>query len=320
MSGTGGFQTQAYPQPAPAVAGDFASQNPWSSFDAGPGGLVAGKPGVVIGLFAWATPPVDADGTPSIVNNFGAGPVSGFVHRAQQGLITVYLSQAGQTIQPGFQMGLMTGGDFWVVNNGAAQALPGMKAYADLATGKASFAVTGAPTTGASATASSIAAATFQVTGSINNGTLAVTAVTSGTIVAGATISGGATAAGTKIVKQLSGTPGGIGTYAVSIPNQTVASGTINGTYGVLTVGSMTIGTGFAVGDVLNATGAVVAGTTVTQLLTGTGGNGSTLAVDNNTVVASQVISAVSNVETNWKATSAALPGQLVKMSAVPNG
>ena len=38
MSGTGGFQTQIYNQPAVAVAGDFASQNPFFTLDAGPGG------------------------------------------------------------------------------------------------------------------------------------------------------------------------------------------------------------------------------------------------------------------------------------------
>jgi hypothetical protein len=38
MSGTGGFQTSTTDQPAFAVAGDFASQNPYFTFDAGPGG------------------------------------------------------------------------------------------------------------------------------------------------------------------------------------------------------------------------------------------------------------------------------------------
>jgi hypothetical protein len=45
MSGTGGFQTSTTDQPAFAVAGDFASQNPYFTFDAGPGGLVAGPSG-----------------------------------------------------------------------------------------------------------------------------------------------------------------------------------------------------------------------------------------------------------------------------------
>ena len=41
-----------------AVAGDFASQNQYYTYDAGPGGLVAGVGGVNIGLFAWTYPPV----------------------------------------------------------------------------------------------------------------------------------------------------------------------------------------------------------------------------------------------------------------------
>jgi hypothetical protein len=73
---TAGFQTQVYNQPAQAVAGDFASQNPYYTFDAGPGGLVAGASGLTIGRFAWTTPPLDPNGTAQIANSFGAGQVS----------------------------------------------------------------------------------------------------------------------------------------------------------------------------------------------------------------------------------------------------
>lgn len=321
MSGTGGFQTQVYDQPAAFIAGDRVSQNPLFSFDAGPGGLVAGPGGVTVGRFAWAYPPLDPNGGPTLVQSFGSGPVAGFVMRNQQALNPTYLSFAGNTIQPGYEMALMIGGDFAVINDGATQALPNMKAYADFATGKVSFAAPGtAAATSASATGSSIAASTFSVTGSIAGDVLTVTAVGSGTIVNGATISGTSVSTGSKILSQLSGTPGGVGTYRVSIPNQSAASTTISGTYGTMTVGTLTTTPKFAVGNVLNATGAVVAGTTVTQILTGDGGSGSTLAVDNNTVVSSQTISAVSSVETKWYARSAGLPGSPVKISSTPLG
>src|SRR5271157_4269498 len=152
MTGTGGFQTQVNVQPAMAVAGDFASNNPYFNYDAGPGGLVAGSAGVTIGQFAWVTAPLDPNGTGQVVNSFGAGPVSGFVHREQQGLITAYLASSGTLIVKGYQMGLMTGGDFWVVNNGTTTALPGQLAYANLANGQASFGASGSPNVGATGT------------------------------------------------------------------------------------------------------------------------------------------------------------------------
>lgn len=311
---SGGFQTQVYDQPAAGVPGMRASMNELFTFDAGAGALVAG-PSLFIGRFAWVTGSLDANGAPSIANSSGAGAPSGFLMRAQQGLNTTYLSDAGNQMEPGAQVALQIGGDFWVVNDGSSEALIGQKAYADLATGKVSFAATASPTQGASASASSIAASTFSVTGAIDGDVLTVSAVGSGTVVPGATVSGTNVASGTKVLSQIGGTAGGVGTYRVSIPNQSAASTTISGTYGTLTVGTVTAGN-FAVGQQLAATGSVVAGTTITQALTGTGGTGSTFVVDNNTVVSSQVISTTSNVETIFIARSPALPGGVLKMSS----
>ena len=64
------------------------------------------------------------------------------------------------------------------------------------------------------------------------------------------TISGTGIAAGTQVVSQLSGTPGGVGTYALSIPSQNVASTAVSGTYGTLTVTAITTGT-IGVGTVI---------------------------------------------------------------------
>lgn len=313
MSGTGGFQTQVNSQPAFAVAGDFASQNPYFSFDAGPGGLVSGSVGggVVVGRFGWVYPPDDPAGTGKVVQNNGAGPVSGFVHREQQASITTFLAFAGMTIVPGQQMGLMTGGDFWVVNDGANIALPNQKAYANLADGRVTFAAAGAPTQSFSVTAD-IAAATFSVTGTIVNDLLTVTAVGSGVVRPGATISGTGITTGTKVVSQVSGTTGGVGTYLVDNSSQSVASTTISGTYGLMTVSAVGSGT-VNLGAIVAGTN-VVAGTKVTQFITGTGGTG-TYAVDNNTVVTSTTITGTLNVETKWISMSTALAGELVKIS-----
>lgn len=317
MSGSGGFQQTVASQPVMAIAGDFCSNNPWFSYDAGPGGLVAGVGGVSIGRFAWAYPPADQDGTPTTVLNSGNRKVDGFVHRAQQGLIVNYLANAGMVIQPGFQMGIMAAGDFWCVNDGTTEAQVGQKAFAILATGKVQFAAAGTNPGGASATSSSIAASTFSVTGSVNNDVLTVTVVGSGTVYPGSTISGTGIATGTQVVSQLTGTAGGVGTYRLNVADQSAASTTVSGTYGTLTVGTAT-GT-FAVGDILTGSG-VVAGTAITASITGSGGTGATMAVNNNTVVSSTTITSNKAVETNWYARSAGQAGELVKISTVATG
>jgi hypothetical protein len=309
---SGGFQSQVSSQPAIGIAGDLASFNPLFSYDAGPGGLVSGS-SLFVGRFAWVTPPLDPNGTPSIANSFGAGAPAGFLMNASQASNTTFLSYAGNQVLPGQQVALQIGGDFLVKNDGTTQALYGMKAYANLSDGKVTFAATGAPTTGASATGSDIAAGTFSVTGSIAGDVLTVTAVGSGTVVAGGTLSGTGVASGTKVLSQLTGTAGGAGTYRVSIANQTVASTTVSGTYGILTVGTVTVGN-FAVGQ------QITGGTkTLTQALTGTGGSGSTFVVDDNAVVSSTTIATTSNVETKFYCRSAGLAGEVVKISSTPN-
>lgn len=315
---SGGFQQVTTDQPAFAVAGDFASQNPYYTFDVGAGGLVAGAAGVTIGRFAWATSPMDPEGTPTVVNNFGSGPVSGFVHREQQGLIITYLAIAGMLIQPGFQMTLMTGGDFWVLNDGATVALNGMKAFASPQNGSVAFAAAGTVIGGASATGSDIAAATFSTTGSVSDDVLTVTVVGSGTLYPGATVANATIPSGTKITRQLTGTAGGVGTYLLSNGGITVAAGqTITGTYGLLTIGTAT-GV-FDVGDVLTGSGISVP-TTITANVTGSGGTGGTMVVDVNTVVSSTTITATGWVETKWYARSSGPAGQIIKISDQPLG
>jgi len=311
-----GWQQQVYGNPAIGVAGQRCSENPLSSFDVGPGGLVAGPNGVTVGRFAWVVPPLDPNGTPTIANNFGSGPVAGFVMRNLQGTQPNFLAYAGMTILPGYEMALQIAGDFLVKNEGATAVVPGMKAYADLATGAVSFAATGSPAVGGAATGT-IAAGTGSFTGSIAGDVMTITAVGSGLAVPGGILSGTNVATGTAIVSQLSGTANGVGTYRVSIPNQTVASATISETYGLFTAVSGLTGN-FEVGDVLSGSG-VTAGTVITGLGTGTGGLG-TYYVSPTQTAGSTAISATGNVETKWFARSSGLVGDVVKISSYPLG
>jgi len=69
---------------------------------------------------------------------------------------------------------------------------------------------------------------TAVFTGSISTTNLTVSAMTSGTIRLGMILTGTGVTAGTHVVSQTSGTPGGAGVYVVS-PTQTVSSTTITG-------------------------------------------------------------------------------------------
>lgn len=133
------FQKQVYIEPAAAVAGDFASTNPRSTVDAGPGGLVAGTAGVTVGRFAWA----DATGK---VTNAGSGVPTGFVHREQQGVITAWLAESTMLIPSGLGVTLHNGGDFWVATKTAATI--GQKIFASNTDGTVSTGAAGATVAG----------------------------------------------------------------------------------------------------------------------------------------------------------------------------
>jgi hypothetical protein len=308
MSGTVTFPGVVNIQPGVGAEGDFCDANPRDSVIAGPGQLVAGVGGCIVGRFGWW----DA-ATQTTVTNSGSGAPTGFVHREQQALITQYLGGYSNIVPAGFPVTLFNGGSFWVKNAGTTEATPGMKAYANNTTGVISFGLTGAPPSAASITAAIAPAGTTSVTGSIANDVLTVTAVASGTLVPGAALAGTGVTAGTVIVSQLTGTAGGIGTYQTNIEEQAVASTTITATYGVMTVSAVASGA-LAVGDTVTGTG-VTAATVITGLGTGTGGNG-TYYVNNSQTVASETITAASATETKWVAMSQGAAGELVKMTS----
>lgn len=320
------FQTQVNQQPAPGLPGDFASANPRATVLAGQGGLVTGPNGLNSGQFAWLDPT-----TRQIVSNTGAGAPNGFVHNEHNGMIVNYLGETTTLTPAGMGVGnVFAAGDFWCKNNGTITAVPGNKVYANNATGQAVyFAATGAtPPNGGTSTASTIAAGTStSVTGYITEasttggqpyGLLTVSVVGSGGLVVGGILAGTGVQTGTQITGQVSGTPGGVGVYTVSIPqtvNSLASQGTITQTYGLLTVGGTVTGT-FSVGDAISAASA---GTVITALSTGVGQAG-TYIVNNTQTVASTAINAIASTETAWYVDSFAAPGEVFKMTTRSQG
>lgn len=139
-----GFQRTVNMQQAAAVAGDFASANPRSSYVSHEGGLVAGTGGVTIGRFAWVNPVGQAE-------NAGTIMPAGFVARSgQQGhaLITDYLGEVSNLIPQGFEVTLHRSGDFYVQNDGTGIAAIGSKVFASQTDGKVSSGVAGATIAG----------------------------------------------------------------------------------------------------------------------------------------------------------------------------
>lgn len=100
----------------------------------------------------------------------------------------------------------------------------------------------------------SVAGSAASVTASIAGTTMTVTAVGSGALTVGQTLSGSGVTAGTKVLAQLTGTPGGIGTYQVSA-SQTVASTTVTGAGAVAAAFAGNTGNG-AMGAVTLSAGA----------------------------------------------------------------
>lgn len=303
------FQTQVQANQAPAVEGDFASTNPRSTVLAGPGGLVVGELGAYVGRFAWVTEPDDGDGFPANVNNFGPGAPLGLIAREMQGIITTWLGTSTMFLQPGFQITVYDNVDMWVRNAGANIAIPGMMVFANSETGEATAAAVGsAPASGGTSTASTIAAATGSFEASIAGDVLTIVTVNSGTAVAGGTLSGTGVAPSLKIVEQLDGTPGGVGTYRVDIGSQTVAQTTISETYGLLTVGGTVTGA-FEVNDKVTGSG-VTDPTYITQQLSPT-----TFAVTPTQTVGSGTINVAAFTVTGWYVWTTAGAGELMKIS-----
>ena len=150
----------------------------------------------------------------------------------------------------------------------------------------------------------SIAPVTSTFTGTIADELLTVTSAPSNVLVAGTILTGTGVTSGTKILDQLSGTAGGTGTYSVSIA-QDVASASLTGTYGVLTLaGSNASGT-FSIGQTISG-GTTTAGTAIYQLGTGTGAAGTYYVSPSQTASAFTAVGSATNVAVTFDAVSGA--------------
>ncbi len=132
---------------------------------------------------------------------------------------------------------------------------------------------------------SSITPVSISFTGSLNGYYLQVTSVSSGSIELGAEISGPGVAAGSQIINQLTGTPGGPGLYSLFIAGGTASQELMTESYGVLTIGSVTSGP-VAVGQEVTGAG-VLPLTAIDGNLSGSG-PGSTWVVNNAQTVAGE--------------------------------
>lgn len=218
-----GFQTYVKSQPAPAVEGDFASTNPRSSVVPSVAGAWKVAPGqsVRVGYFAWG------DSATGLVYSSlaaaGTDPVIGFVARQPNepsALITAFLGESIMTLQAGMPCTLLQTGDYWAALIGAAAndavfavEATGAPSLVDDATTIATGFVAGsaAPVNGVTAATTTIAAQT---------GIMTVVTQASGVNEVGQRVTGAGVAANTYITAQLTGTPGGAGTYQTNSINR----------------------------------------------------------------------------------------------------
>lgn len=256
-----GFPSQVNTVPALGVAGDFCDTNPRVSVDNQQGAFVAGTSGVTVGRFAWADTVNNR-----VVSNTGAGAPTGFVSRLQQALITLFLGEQTMAVPQGLPITLFSAGGFFAKNDGTTASAIGQSAYANNADGTVTFgsAPNSATVLGANQT---IAANTFAATLAVNSFTasiagqvMTVSAIGTGLVFPGQTTSGAGVDPNTVVLAQLTGTAGSTGTYSVSV-SQTVASTTITGSGGCMTITGHTSGA-LLPGQVVTGTG-IPAATTV---------------------------------------------------------
>lgn len=145
------FQTSINQFPAPAVEGDFASDNTRTSVLNAVETLLAAAAGVTVGRFSWVDSPSQT------ASNAGSGVPDGFVHRQYGAMITQWLGQAGMVIPQGVQLSLLNQGDFWAKT--LTTATVGQKVYAVLADGTIKTGAAGGSIAGAVETKWSVASA-----------------------------------------------------------------------------------------------------------------------------------------------------------------
>lgn len=220
-----GFQKVVNREPAPAVEGDFASNNPMASLiPPVPSGFVVGDANVRVGYFAWGSNTGKVYSTLAAATTDG-GPIIGFVARQPNipaAMITAFLGEAIMTLQLGREVTLMSAGDYFVNLPGAD---PGEAVFADATSGAPSLVDdAGTEATGFVAVSAArvdvVTAATSTI--AVNTGVLTVATVSSGgnNIQPGDKITGTGVPAESYVVRQLTGTAGGAGTYQTNSVNR----------------------------------------------------------------------------------------------------
>lgn len=220
-----GFQKVVYAQPAPATEGDFAGNNPRASLPPVIGGAFKVAPGQTVrcGYFAWA-------GLDGLVYSSAAAAAAvgvagiGFVCRPANepsALITQFLGESVMTLQQGTPCTLMTAGDFYA--NFAAGAAANVAVYATAANGAPTTTSAGNTATPFKTASVSRAPAVTDANTTIDadTGVMTVAAMAGGSpaIQVGDRVTGTGVPPFTFITSQLSGTPGGAGTYQTSLRN-----------------------------------------------------------------------------------------------------
>lgn len=304
-----GFQSIVNRQPAPGQAGDFYGVNmravvlgsnvPYGSPGAGGAGavgqLVSPVGGLIVGNFAWA----DLN-TGAVSQSFDANGQLGFLHREEQAIIVTYLGISTYVVNQGFPITLFSQGDFW--GKFAGGAIPGQRVWADPDTGALISAVT-APFV---VVATGSVGASF--TGVVATNVLTASAVT-GYLSPGDVVNG-AGVVNVVLGAQLTGPPGGAGTY--TFVHADVASEAMTSTSTVLDATAVSTGT-LGAGDVLTGpTGSPQ----ITGQISGTPGGVGLYQLSGAAISFASGAITVSAVATNFKVKSQCGSGEVAKISS----
>lgn len=151
---------------AAGFPGGIASANPRRSAIPGDLGFRSGAGGVTVGAFGW----VQADGVTVLNKPVGTEAPTGFVLRDQTALITAYLAESTMLLPSGFNVQLMTGGDYFAT--ATTEATPGQAVYASstdgtIATGAVGKVPVGHVATGFVVTQGGAVGATIIISGAV---------------------------------------------------------------------------------------------------------------------------------------------------------
>lgn len=287
-----GFQSTVNVNQAPAVAGDFASQNPRASVLAAAGQLVAPSGGLTVGNFCFVNP---ADGT--VHTAYSSGYQVGILGRNSQGLITVFLGESSMVVPQGFPVTLFDEGDFYAKFAGGATA--GQAVYADENTG--------APVAG-SATDTATGTIGYAGTASFATNVMTLVTTTNGVPLVGDVVVSAGVTAGTTVTAAIDATHYTLSTAPGTIATQAATTTSLFAHVTAILTGALNVG------DPITGTG-VTGGTTITSVPAagGVGNYGVSIA---QTAAGPTLTVTNGNVATGFTARSNANAGELAIISS----